>query len=65
MINPNIDPINIFLIEKNPSDLIMLLSNQAIKVIKATASITPGIAYPEIDNVDRKLRVLFFETRFP
>ena len=51
--------------EKKPSDLITVLSNQAIKVINATAKITPGIAYPEIDNVDRKLRVLFFETRFP
>ena len=51
--------------DKKPSDLITVLSNQAIKVINATAKITPGIAYPEIDNVDRKLRVLFFETRFP
>ena len=65
MTNPNIDPINTFLIDRNPSDLIMLLSNQAIKVIKATANITPGIAYPEIDNVERKLRVLFFETLLP
>ncbi len=31
----------------------MLSSNHAIKVIKAIAKITPGIAYPEIDNVDR------------
>ena len=65
MTNPKIDPINTFLIDRNPSDLIMLLSNQAIKVIKATANITPGIAYPEIDNVERKLRVLFFETLLP
>ena len=65
MTNPNIYPINTFLIDRNPSDLIMLLSNQAIKVINATANITPGIAYPEIDNVERKLRVLFFETLLP
>ncbi len=30
--------------DKNPNDLTIVLSNHAIKVIKATASITPGIA---------------------
>ena len=31
-------------IEENPKDLIILLSNQAMKVINAIANITPGIA---------------------
>ena len=43
----------------------MLSSNHAIKVIKATANITPGIAYPDIDKVDKKFNTLFLETRFP
>ena len=30
--------------KENPNDLIILSSNQAIKVIKAIAKITPGIA---------------------
>ena len=34
----------IFLIDKNPNDLITLSSNHATKVIKAIARITPGIA---------------------
>ena len=33
--------------------------------MKATAKITPGIAYPEIEKVDKKFKVLFFETLFP
>ena len=44
---------NNFFIDKKPKDLIILSSNHAIKVIKAIARITPGIAYPEIDNVDK------------
>ena len=28
--------------------------------MNATAKITPGIAYPEIDKVDRIFKVLFF-----
>ena len=43
----------------------MLLSNQATKVIKATARITPGIAYPEIENVVKISKNLLFETLFP
>ena len=51
--------------ELKPSDLIILLSNQAIKEMNAIAKITPGIAYPEIDKVDKKFSVLFLETLFP
>ena len=50
--------------EPKPSDLIILLSNQAIKEINAIAKITPGIAYPEIDKVDKKFNVLFLDTMF-
>ena len=39
--------------------------NQEKKEINATAKITPGIAYPEIDNVDKIFKVLFFVTLFP
>jgi len=56
---------NTFLIDKKPKLLTILSSNQAIKVMKATARITPGIAYPDIDNVDKTFNTLFFETRFP
>ena len=55
----------IFLIDTKPKVLIILLSNQAIKVINATANITPGIAYPEIDIVDKKFKILFLDTLFP
>ena len=53
------------MIESNPKDLIMLLSNHAIKLINAIAKITPGIAYPEIDKVDKTFKTLFLETLFP
>ena len=43
----------------------MLSSNHATKVINATAKITPGIAQPEIDIVDKKFKILFLETLFP
>ena len=59
------EPINIFFMELKPSDLIIILSNQAIKEINAIAKITPGIAYPEIDKVDKKFKILFLETLFP
>ena len=59
------EPINIFFMELKPSDLIILLSNQAIKEMNAIAKITPGIAYPEIDKVDKKFNVLSLETLFP
>ena len=59
------EPINIFFMELKPSDLIILSSNQAIKEINAIAKITPGIAYPEIDNVDNKFKILSLETLFP
>ena len=42
-----------------------MLSNQAIKVINATAKITPGMAYPEIENVVRIFKSLLLETRLP
>ena len=48
-----------------PNALIMLSSNHAIKVIKATARITPGIAQPEIDKVDKMFKNLFFKTLLP
>ena len=44
MTKPKIDPINIFFIDKKPNVLIIFSSNQATKVMKATANITPGIA---------------------
>ena len=59
------EPINTFFIESNPKDLFILLSNHAIKLINAIAKITPGIAYPEIDKVDKKFKTLFLETLFP
>ena len=59
------EPIKTFFIDSNPRDLIMLLSNHAIKVINAIAKITPGIAYPEIDKVDKKFKILLLETLFP
>ena len=55
----------IFLIDKKPKVLTIFSSNQAIKVINATANITPGIAYPEIDIVDKKFKILFLDTLFP
>ena len=55
----------IFFMDKKPKFWITLSSNQAMNVIKATAKITPGIAYPEIDKVDRMFKVLFFVTLFP
>ena len=56
---------NIFLIDPKPRALIKASSNHAMKVMNAIAKITPGIAYPEIDKVDKKLRNLFFETLLP
>ena len=48
--------------DKKPNDLTKFSSNQAIKVINAIANITPGIAQPDIDNMDKAFSVLFFET---
>ena len=56
---------NTFLIDKKPKVLTIFSSNQAIKVIKATARITPGMAYPDIDKVDKIFNTLLFETLFP
>ena len=36
-----------------------------MNVMNATAKITPGIAYPEIDKVDKIFKILFFATLFP
>ena len=44
MTKPKIEPINNFLIDKNPNSLIIFSSNHATKVINAMARITPGIA---------------------
>ena len=43
----------------------ILLSNQEIKVINATARIIPGIAYPDIENVVSISSNLLLETLFP
>ena len=43
----------------------MLLSNQEINVINATARIIPGIAYPDIENVVIISSNLLLETLFP
>ena len=40
----------------------ILLSNQEIKVINATARIIPGIAYPDIENVVSISSNLLLET---
>ena len=56
---------NTFLIDKKPKVLTIFSSNQAIKVINATARIIPGIAYPDMDKVDKKFKTLFFDTLFP
>ena len=55
------EPIKTFLIESNPKDLIILLSNHAIKLINAIAKITPGIAYPEIDKVEKNCKNLLLK----
>mgnify|MGYP000854461864 CR=1 FL=1 len=55
---------NTFLIDKKPKVLTTFSSNQATKVINATAKITPGIAYPEIDKVDKKLKLYFWKLYF-
>ena len=54
-----------FFIDLSSKKLITVLSNQAIKVINATAKITPGIAYPEIEKVVKIFKSLLLETRFP
>tara|TARA_B100001750_G_scaffold102575_1_gene81101 strand:+ start:271 stop:429 length:159 start_codon:yes stop_codon:yes gene_type:complete len=41
------------------------LSKKEIKVIKATASITPGMAYPETEKVVNVSRNLLLVTLFP
>ena len=59
------DPINIDFIVFISKKLITLLSNQEINEIYATASIIPGIAYPQIENVVKKFKNLLFVTLFP
>ena len=54
-----------FLIVLKPKYWTTVLSNQATKLIKATARITPGIAYPEIENVVSASNNLLFVTLFP
>ena len=54
-----------FLIESKPKNLITELSNQAIKLINATARITPGIAYPDMENVVKIFKNLLRETLLP
>ena len=59
------DPINIDFILFISKKLIKLLSNQETNEMQATASITPGIAYPQTENVVRKFKNLLFVTLFP
>ena len=54
-----------FLIESKPKNLITELSNQAIKLINATARITQGIAYPDMENVVKIFKNLLRETLLP
>ena len=49
-IKPKIDPIKSFLILIKPKLKVKKSLNQEKKVMKATAKIIPGIAYPEIEN---------------
>ena len=53
------------LIVLNPKKLITLLSSQETNVIKATANIIPGIAYPDIEKIVNSSRNLLLETLFP
>ena len=48
-----------------PKKLMTLLSNQEIKVMKATAKIIPGIAYPEIEKIVNTFNSLLLVTLFP
>ena len=41
------------------------VSKYETKVIKATASITPGIAYPDTEKVVKASRNLLLDTLFP
>ena len=52
-ISPITDPINkgLKLAKPNVEEKVSL--NQEIKVMKATANITPGIAYPVIEKADK------------
>ena len=59
------EPIKIDLIELIPKKIIILLSNQEMKVINATAKIIPGIAYPDIEKVVSISKNLLLETLFP
>ena len=51
--SPIIEPINkgLKLVKPNAEEKASL--NQDIKVMKATANITPGIAYPDMEKADR------------
>jgi hypothetical protein len=62
--NPNTDPINNDLILKNPNEVKKSLIF-AKKVIIATANITPGIAYPDIENKLKYFKTLLPEILFP
>ena len=57
--------INIDLIVLKPKKLTTLLSNHETKVMKATANIMPGIAYPDIEKVVNTSKNLLLDTLFP
>ena len=63
--SPSIEPINIFLTDLISKKLRIVSSNQATKVIYATARIIPGSAYPDMDIVVKKFNVLLFEILLP
>ena len=51
--SPSTDPINKGLKLTKPNTEEKVSLSQDIKVMKATANITPGIAYPDIEKADK------------
>ena len=64
-INPNIEPMKIPLILGKLKLFVRISLNQEKKEINATARITPGIAYPEIENILKLSKILLFDILFP
>ena len=48
-----------------PKSIVNFSLNHAKKVMSATAKITPGMAYPEIEIVLKKFKNLLLVTLFP
>ena len=59
------EPINNFFILKRPKFRVSKSLSQEKKVIKATDKITPGMAYPEIENKLRLSKNLLFDILLP